>query len=166
MDFDAFPWIDNFSGNECPLLCQMEVRFLTNKTLKNNILKKSSFSKLFRILKLISKKLNASSNVSQSTTTDSKHYQIRHLSGTSSELTFGPSNLSTVSTNISGPRANHEMRTISTYGTDIVFSESTNGTYVLYHHPDLHHDVRSDEIFRSDGSNNVRSSMFDRSKPK
>ena len=80
--------------------------------------------------------------MSQSTPTDSKHYQIRHLSGTSSELTFGPSNLSTVSTSISGPRANHEMRTISTYGTDIVFSESTNGTYVLYHHPDLHHDVR------------------------
>ena len=122
MDFNAFSWIDNFSGDECPVLRQMEVRFLPVRLWKTINWRNLHFQNFFRILKLISKKLNASSNVSQSTTTDSKHYQIRHLSGTSSELTFGPSNLSTVSTNISGPRANHEMRTISTYGTDIVFS--------------------------------------------
>ena len=93
---------------------------------------------------MFNKKLNTNSIVSQSTSShDSKYGQIRHLSGASSELsTFGPcSNLSTVSTSLSGPHHAMELRTISTYGTDIFVSDSAGGSSVLYHHPNLHHQV-------------------------
>ena len=92
--------------------------------------------------KKVNKKVNTNSVSQVTSSRDSKYGQIRHLSGASSEITFGGSNLSTVSTNLSGPhRGAIELRNISNYGTDIVISESANGSYVLYHHPDMHHQV-------------------------
>ena len=91
-----------------------------------------------RLIQLFNKKKNSTTVELTITSSPNSKYGHRNFSGASSDLT----NLSTISTRLSGPPA-LQQRSLSsaTYGTDVVLSDFTDGTYALYHHPHLHHDV-------------------------
>ena len=91
-----------------------------------------------RLIQLFNKKKNSTTVELTITSSPNSKYGHRNFSGASSDLT----NLSTISTRLSGPPV-LQQRSLSsaTYGTDVVLSDFTDGTYALYHHPHLHHDV-------------------------